>query len=148
VTPAPLRVTDGEPADRDWIESELLPARIAAPEAFHPSGGKPRIPLLEEIVTRGHSGPRDGFCSANFGTWGPSFTGTFGAAYTLYDFAEVGDLTARVNWYHQNEVSYGPTSETLDQGKYGLLGGQLCSRCPMPGRRSACSARTGSTAAT
>ena len=55
----------------------------------------------------------------------PNFTGTFSASYTLFEFAGLGDLTARANWYHQNEVNYGPSSDTLRQGKYGLLSGQL-----------------------
>ena len=55
----------------------------------------------------------------------PNFTGSFSAAYTWYGLAGLGDLTTRVNWYHQNEVNYAPTTETLRQGTYGLLGGQI-----------------------
>jgi iron complex outermembrane receptor protein len=54
----------------------------------------------------------------------PSFTGTFSAAYTFYDLP-TGDLTARLNWYHQNAVNFSPQSDLLKQAKYGLLSGQL-----------------------
>jgi iron complex outermembrane recepter protein len=60
----------------------------------------------------------------------PNFTGTFSAAYTLYDFAGLGDVTTRLSWYHQNEVNYGPQSDTLEQGKYGLLSGQIALTLP------------------
>jgi len=55
----------------------------------------------------------------------PNFTGSFSAAYTLYDFGGLGDLTTRLNWYHQNDVNYAPQTETVVQGTYGLLGGQI-----------------------
>jgi iron complex outermembrane receptor protein len=60
----------------------------------------------------------------------PTFTGTFSAAYTFYDLGPLGDMTARLNWYHQNEVNYGPQSDTLEQGTYGLLSGQLSFALP------------------
>jgi len=57
----------------------------------------------------------------------PNFTGAFSAAYTLYNLAGLGDVTTRLNWYHQNEVNYGPASmsDLLVQGSYGLLSGQV-----------------------
>ena len=66
--------------------------------------------------------PRDRSDEEFFNT--PNFTATFSVGYTLPSLP-IGDLTARVNWYHQNAVSYGLVSDTLDQGKYGLLSGRL-----------------------
>jgi iron complex outermembrane receptor protein len=54
----------------------------------------------------------------------PMFTMNLSAAYTLYDLP-FGNLTTRLNWYHQDEVNYGPASDTLEQGKYGLLSGRI-----------------------
>jgi iron complex outermembrane recepter protein len=57
----------------------------------------------------------------------PNFTGSFSAAYTLFDLAGFGDLTTRLNWYHQNAADYAPgsTINSIRQGTYGLLSGQL-----------------------
>jgi iron complex outermembrane recepter protein len=60
----------------------------------------------------------------------PNFTGTFTAVYTLFDFAGLGDLSTQLNWYHQNEVSYSTPTDTLVQGSYGLLSGQIFLRLP------------------
>ena len=60
----------------------------------------------------------------------PNFMGTFTALYTLYDLAGLGDLTTQLNWYHQNEVSYSTPTDTLVQGTYGLLSGQIFLRLP------------------
>jgi outer membrane receptor protein involved in Fe transport len=54
----------------------------------------------------------------------PNFTGTFSAAYTFYDTG-LGDVTARLNWFHQNEVNFSPQSDLLKQGTLGLLSGQV-----------------------
>ena len=57
----------------------------------------------------------------------PNFTGSFSAAYTLFDVMGLGDLTTRLNWYHQNTIDYAPGSSinSLRQGTYGLLSGQM-----------------------
>jgi len=57
----------------------------------------------------------------------PNFTGAFSVGYTLFDVVGLGDLTTRVNWYHQNEIDYAPGSpiHSLRQGAYGLLSGQI-----------------------
>ncbi len=60
----------------------------------------------------------------------PSFSATLSASYTLFDLGPLGDVTTRVNWYHQDEVNFGPASDTLEVGKYGLLGGQLTMALP------------------
>jgi iron complex outermembrane receptor protein len=60
----------------------------------------------------------------------PSFSATISAGYTLFDVGPLGDVSARLNWYHQDEVNYGQASDTLEQGKYGLLSGQLLFALP------------------
>jgi len=60
----------------------------------------------------------------------PNFSATISAAYTMYDMGPLGDVTGRLNWYHQNTVNFGPSSDTLQQGTYGLLSGQLTLALP------------------
>jgi iron complex outermembrane receptor protein len=57
----------------------------------------------------------------------PTYTGSFGVAYTISDAFRVGDLTARASWSFRNGVNFGPDfgSERLAQDKVGLLSGQL-----------------------
>ena len=60
----------------------------------------------------------------------PRFNASISVAYTLPDLGPLGDLTTRINWYHQEETNYGPQSETLFQGTYGLLSGQIVLSLP------------------
>jgi iron complex outermembrane receptor protein len=59
----------------------------------------------------------------------PNFTMTLGLGYTLPPLP-IGDLTARVNWYHANKQTYSLRSDTLDQNKYGVLSGRLSLALP------------------
>jgi iron complex outermembrane recepter protein len=60
----------------------------------------------------------------------PRFSATLSTSYTFFDLASLGDLTLRVNWYHQEEVNYAPQSDTLKQGTYGLLSSQVVLALP------------------
>jgi iron complex outermembrane recepter protein len=71
--------------------------------------------------------PRDRSDEGFFAT--PNFTATFGVGYTLPSLP-IGDLTARLNWYHSNALTYSLVSDTLRQGTYGLLSGRLALALP------------------
>jgi iron complex outermembrane receptor protein len=60
----------------------------------------------------------------------PRWSAHVSAGRTFRDVAGLGDLALRVTWYEQDEVNFGPVSDTLEQSRYGLLGARLALALP------------------